>query len=196
MSELLKPRTATVVIYQGDDLETLGDLRREVDRAERRVEEQRRSGAPRRDGDEIPNTQPQRDAYDAFVEEAAGRAVTVTLRALGRRRFRDLVADHPPRTSTDEDGTETTHHEDAGYEVNADTFPMALLTFVDGDVRTITEPEFSTSAALRDFLDDVISEGDFTSLWTTAYFLNRSPGADPKVSRYSTTSLSSDATST
>jgi hypothetical protein len=195
MSELLKPRTATVVIYQGDDLETLGDLRREAERADRRVEEHRRSGAPRRDGDELPSAKPQKDAYDAFVAEAAERAVTVTLRALGRRRFRDLVADHPPRISKDDEGNETTHPDD-GYGVNAETFPMALLTFVDSDMRTITEPEFSTSAALREFLDDVISEGDFDSLWTTAYFLNRSPGADPKVSRYSTDSPSSVETLT
>ena len=102
----LKPRTATVVIYQGDDLATLADLRTAADIAERkadadlRVAQARaRVDGPRRAGDPTPEdpqiaydaaVKPSQDAYDAFVDEAAERATVVTLQAIGRKAFRSL----------------------------------------------------------------------------------------------------------
>lgn len=187
---ILKPRTASVVIYQGDDLARLSELKAEADRAERTVFAQRQSGAPQRGGDEVPTADAEKAAYDAFVHEAAERAVAVEVRALGRKAFRDLVADHEPRITKDAEGDEE-HPDDGVWGINVETFPMALLTYASGDVRTITAPEFSTSANLREFLDDEISDGDFEKLWQTAYMLNRSPGADPKARLYSTASQSS-----
>ncbi len=193
---ILKPRTATVPIYQGDDLERLADLRRTAEHAQRVVDEQARSGAPRRVGEEIASADAEKAAYDAFVAEAAERAVSVELRALGRKAFRELVADHEPRQVKDDEGKDVDHEDDAGWGVNTETFPMALLAYSDGEVRTITAPDFPSSAKVREFLDDEISEGDFDRLWQTAYYLNRAPGADPKASRYSAASQSSDSTST
>ena len=93
----LKPRTATIPIYQGDDAERLAELRMAVAVAERQAMQS--NGAPRRGGDSDPAEaiKAAQAAYDAFVDEAAERAVEVVVRSIGRRRFRDLVAAHPPR---------------------------------------------------------------------------------------------------
>lgn len=190
----IKPRTASVVIYQGDDLATLGELRQAAEVAGRQ------EGGGNRLGDAKPG-QDERDAYDAAVIEAAERAVTVEILAIGRKRFRDLLAEHPPRqvdaTTTGEDGNESTaketHPNDAGFEVNTATFSDALLTFIDGNVRTIAQPEFSTRAAVQAFLDDELADGDYESIWMAAYWLNRGPSADPLGSRYSSASQKSSA---
>lgn len=192
----IKPRTASLVIYQGDDLARLRDLRSAAEAASE-------SKGPRRGGDETPGAA-ERDAYDAFVEEAAERAVVVDLQAIGRRRFAELVADHPVRQvdqeTTDEDGKKhsgrVTHPDDAAFDVNTATFGLALAKYRDPEdpsVRTIVSPDF-TSKALQDFLDDDLSDGDFRDLWVTAYYLNRAPSADPKATLYSTGSPRSTAT--
>lgn len=202
----IKPRTAEVVIYQGDDLARLSELRQAAESARRAVaaHESATNDGSARMGD-APSAEAEQDAYDAFVDEAAERAVIVRVHAIGRRRFRDLMAAHPPReveaTRTDADGVERkvteTHEDDAPYDVNTDTFPDALLTFVDDDddtIRTIAAPEFASAAKRKAFVEDDLSDGDFETLWTTAYFLNRSPSADPKSVRYSTVSLRSTET--
>lgn len=180
MSTTIKPRTASVVIYQGDDLERLAELRRDVSVAERSEE-----GRSRRLGDGS-DAAAARDAFDAFVDEAAERAVEVEVTALKRRQFRSLMAEHPPRKVSGNDGEEI-HPDDAGYDVNVDTFSEAFLPL------SITAPTFDTPADRDDFLDG-LSEGDYERIFTTAYFLNRAPGGDPKATRYSPASLSSDAT--
>lgn len=213
----VKPRTTSIVIYQGDDLERLGELRREADIAERIAQEalddaERQSvGVSRRAGDPDPMVEaraafdaavkPSRDAYDTFVDEAAERALVVEVRAIGRRRFRQLLAEHPARTVTrkGDDGKETeeVHEDDRMFSVNADTFPSALLAYIDPDdmtVRTITAPDFKGRREVEAFLDDELAEGDFDKLWISAYYLNRNVGADPKAARYSTDSLRSSAT--
>ena len=188
----IKPRTTSVVIYQGDDLERLGELRREAEIAQRAVDEA--ADKPRRMGD-APTAQAERDAYDAFVEEAAERATVIEIRSIGRKRFRDLLADHPPRMVKDAEGKDVTHEDDSLFEVNMETFPDALLTYVSGDVRTIVAPTFPTSTDLREFVDNDLAYGDFDRLFTTAYMLNKAEGVDPKGTRYSSGIRSSDVTS-
>ena len=199
----LKPREAEVLIYQGDDLARLAELRQAAEVAQRRVERDEKS--PRRTGDEVPSADAERAAFDAFVEEAAKRAVVVRLRAIGRKRFRELVAEHPPRTVKvkrfTEDGKEYeedgSHPDDSMTDVNNETFPTALLTYVDEkdpSIRTIVEPEFPTKAALTRFLDDQITEGDFDTLWLTAFGANRGASGNPLDHRYSTGSRSSTET--
>ena len=196
----LKPREAEVLIYQGDDLARLAELRQAAEVAQRRVERDEKS--PRRTGDEVPSADEEKAAFDAFVEEAAKRAVVVRLRAIGRKRFRELVAEHEPRKVTvkriGEDGVEReveeTHPEDEMFGVNTSTFPDALLRFTDGDVRTIVEPEFPTKAARDAFLDDQLTEGDFDTLWVTAFGANRGSSGNPLDHRYSTGSRSSTET--
>lgn len=221
----IKPRTTSIVIYQGDDMATLAELRRAAenaqtfaDRAESELEAAREvAAADLRAGDSIEDAidardkaeaeaKERQDEYDAFLDEAAERAVTVVLHAIGRKRFRDLMSEHAPRKVKVKDDPEVEggepverevdHPDDAGYGVNTETFPMALLTFIDGEspeVRTIVEPEFSSVKAVRDFLDNDLAEGDFPGMWAAAYYLNRMPSADPKASRYSAERRSSAA---
>lgn len=178
---LLKPRTTSVVIYQGDDLERLAELRRAVTRAEAAA-----VGAPLRGGDEVPG-QVEKDAYDTFVDEAAGRAVQVDMQTIGSTRFADLMLAHPPRMVEAEDG-QVVHEDDEPFGVNTLTFGKALLSYRD-DKRTIVSPDLSDDD-LSEFLNDECSDGDVERLWTAAYYLNRTPGADPKDTRFSTSSLS------
>jgi hypothetical protein len=204
----LKPRSATVTLYQGDDMDRLAALQRAVGLAER-IAENGKSAA--RLGDVNQSVSEAQAAFDAFVDEAAERALTVEIRSIGRRRFRDLIAEHPPRMVkrkvTQErtlgeaeapppvDGPDEVEHEDdAGYGVNTETFPMALLCYRDGDTVTIAQPEFATKADVQRFVDDELAEGDYDQLWIAAYMLNRSPSRDPKALVYSTGSPSTDET--
>jgi hypothetical protein len=176
----LKPRSATKVLYQGDDMSRLAELDRAVKRAERQSSE----SAPRMgDSFEAAVTAAQRE-YDAFVDEAAARAVEVVVCSIGRRRFAELVDAYPPREidSEPDDKGEThkvEHPDDNGYGVNTATFPRALLTFRDGDYVTLTEPKFGSQREVEDFIDDELAEGDYEELWVIAYMLNRGPSGDP-----------------
>lgn len=198
---VLKPRTATVTLYHGDDLERLGELRREVRIAEVRVEQlQDRKDAtdatPLRidDDREVPESdlatllaeqERAEVAYDAFVDEAAERALAVHLAAIGSLRFNDLVCAHEPRTELDEDGKRQTVADDAEYGVNMTTFPRALLTFHDEESgrRTVAGPA-EVVDDMPDFIDDV-SAGDLDRLFEAAYWLNRARGIDPKATTFS-----------
>ena len=175
---ILKPRTAKVLIYHGDDMEHLAELKRAVVRAE--AEAERASGGPLRLGDLVPTADEERAAYDAAVDEAAARAVEVELTALGSERWRTLLTEHPARVGEDGKPVE----DDAQFGVNTETFPKALLLFRDEKKRTITGPELSDED-LREFIEDEVA-GDFEELWVTAYWLNKATGVDPRLGKYST----------
>ena len=185
---ILKPRTVSIPIYQGDDAERLAELRMAVAVAERQATQAQ--GGPRRGGDPSPSedVKAAQDAYDAFVDEAAERAAEVVVRHIGSRRFRELVAGHPPRMVKDAEGNDVVHDDDTDYDVNIETFPRALLTFAEAGedgIRTIVSPEFKSRKALEDFLDDELSDGILTQIFVTAYWHNRSGATDPKEFRYS-----------
>lgn len=181
----LKPRSATVVIYQGDDLEVLADLRRKVEIAKRHAEA---ASMTARAGDDDESVKAAEANYDAAVDDAAERALVIELRHIGKRRWRDLLVAHPPREVEGEDGKKVTHEDDAGFEVNTETFPDALVSFIDGDVRTIhaLSDETPSPGRLRDLLDDELAEGDFERVWHTAFWLNKAPGGDPAMGKFST----------
>lgn len=202
----LNPRRATVVLYQGDDLDRLTELRRIKDAAERRAEADEPEVAARF-GDDEPTEKtalPEQIAYDRAVDEARERALTVVIDTIGRTALRDLIAAHPPRrvqSRPGEDGAtvEVDHPEDAGYEVNTSTFPEALLCYFDdsdpdGIVQTIAEPKFPTTAARTRFVNRELSDGDFERLWTLALLRNRTPSFNPKDLGYGSGSMTSDAT--
>lgn len=194
----IKPRQTHVVIYQGDDVERLSELQSAARLARARMDEhrQRVQGGAARLGDGPPDPGPAEEAYDAFVTEAAERAVEVQIRALGRSRWRDLFDEHPPRMVTkiiDGEEQSVEHPDDEPFGVNTKTFPDKLLAYDHDGVATIVEPTFPTAAARQAWLDD-LSAGDFDKLWATAYYLNTSLGADPKASRYSNGARNSDET--
>lgn len=165
MSVTVKPQTETVLLYQGDDLARLRELKRAVDEAGR-------SDIPLLQGEVAP-VDAARDAHNEFVEEAKTRATTVVLQALGRKRWRSLVSEHPPRKDNDAD---------EAVGINEDTFAEALLAYVnpdDIDERTIVEPVFATTAEREKFLDR-LSDANVERLYVVAFALNRQFGEDPK----------------
>lgn len=213
------PRKTSILIYDGSDFERLSELRRAVTIAERKVAQEkadleRAQDQPRRMGDDEVSdaevvaaeaaVEAARVAYDAAVDEAAERAEEWELEAIGHGEWRDLLAKHPPRKVTvevpaegDEPATsrEVTHpDDDEPWLVDTSTFGKALLhyrhTDEDGDTfRTVTKPDLD-EAGLRRRIKR-LSDGEFESLWTTAYLLNKGGIADPKASRYGTTPTSS-----
>jgi hypothetical protein len=198
---LLKPRTATVVLYQGDDMERLTDLRRAADAAEIQAHADLQSAThmPKRLGDEAPieafreAVQPTRAALNAFIDEAAERAVEIQIQAIGSTRFMDLVLAHPPR-QVQVDGKTVDHPDDAAFAdyllhygiedgaVNTATFPKALLKHREGR-RTIVDPDLSEED-LAEFLDEECSAGHIDEMWRVAYLLNRAVTVDPKGARF------------
>lgn len=198
---VLKPRTATVVLYQGDDMERLAELRRDADHAEVQAHADLQSAAraPKRGGDEEPieafreAVRSTRDALNAFIDEAATRAVEVRLQAIGSTRFAELLLAHPPR-KVQVDGKTVDHEDDAAFAdylsqfgifdgaVNTATFPKALLKHREGR-RTIVDPDLS-DVDLAEFLDEECAEGDIDKMWRSAYLLNRAVAVDPKDGKF------------
>lgn len=190
---LLTPRTATVLVYQGDDAARLAELYRAVLRAETRVEEAKLE--PARSGDELPTSDAEKAAYDAAVDVAAERALEVVVTTIGPQRFRKLLSEHPPRTEV-VDELEQVVEDDQEYHLNTETFPRALLAYRDEDrpdIRTISEPHVDLEQLLE-FLDNEISDGDFERLWNRAYLINASPGADDALGKFSPGTADSPAT--
>lgn len=197
-----KPHTITVPMYDGDDWERLNDLRRRVSIAEAKARTET-AGSVRRVGDDLiePDDHPDvieaRAAYEAFVDEAADRAEMWVLAPIGHGEYRELLKAHPPRTEKDDEGKESVHAEDAQHGFNTETFPTALLSFVDEDddeIRTILEPEFATAAERKRALKR-LSSGEFDTLWIRADGLNQKVAIDPKdLVTWSTSTPASDET--
>ncbi|HET7689336.1 MAG TPA: hypothetical protein VFK41_03090 [Nocardioidaceae bacterium] len=177
---LLKPRTRTVPLFQGDDRVRITELQQAVEAAVTR-EGLRRVG----DGSE---TLTAAEEYDAFVLEATGRAVKVELQQLRHKLWRKLVLANPPRDDEEDD-------KEYGFDIDA--MAEALLPYVDDEdpeQRTIISPQFETREALQEFIDD-LSHGDFQRLYSAAYLLNVDSGGDPKADMSSRLARISDATS-
>lgn len=194
---------ATIPIYADDDFERMAELGREVKIAERNLEAARqRAGAAQfslRVGDDHPDAvriaeealEVARVAFNEFVDEASERAEMWVLKPIGHEEFRELLRLHPPRKvkSSEGDGQkEATHPDDDGWDVNTESFPKALLLFVDPEDeehRTILEPEFSSVAAMNKRVKR-LSSGEFETMWTTALMANKGGVSDPKLAKFST----------
>lgn len=153
----IEPRLWKHTILQGDDEEKLRELRAAVQRAKPSA-----NTPPRTLGEPDPHEAAVQAAND-FADEAEGRGVTVTLRAVGRKKWRELVEAHPPRDGDKEDGK-------AG--VNLDAFAEALVP------ACIAGPTFS-EGEMADFLD-ALTPAQFDLLALAAWNLHKNLGADPK----------------
>ena len=172
----VQPRTATVVIFQGDYADRIRFLEQ---RAEAAREAQ--GASPRRVG-ETPEYLSIAEEHDALVREAEESALRVTVQALRRSSWKSLVAKHPPREG---------NKGDASVGVNEDEFKDALVPFVnegDAEDRTIVD---GISADDLDRLSDV----DFDRIYYTAFALNRGAVSSVgKANLYSRMSQQSDET--
>lgn len=189
----------SITIYDGDDHQRLAELQATVAQAHRNHELAKLSGTRRVGDDTSPAAATA--ALEAFITEAAERAEEIVVNAIGRTDFRELRLAHPPRKVTetvDGEDVEVTHPEDAEpWNVNTETFPLALLMFVDPEdstIRTITTPALE-QAALRRYLTKELTEGQFDQAWTTAFYLNTTSAPDPKAFLNSVSRLASSGSS-
>lgn len=170
MSTTLKPRTIDVLLMQGDDLaaqeKMLAELQRHI-----------AGTAPTRANAETTLAEATRK-YDEFMDAAVERGITLTVTAIPRRRYRALVADHPPRPDNEAD---------AEYGFNVDTFPDAL-------VPECIANEFP-SIADRDALLDSLSDGQWNRVSSAAVAVNQGDILDPKARLSSAPASTSDETS-
>lgn len=199
---MIKPRTARVVIYQGDDLARLAELDAAVetsDETAKRAEKASNGIRLMTDADPAAEAkaahEKKKAERDAFAEAAQSRGVAVVLHALPRKEWRRLVTEHPAR---DRDA----HPED--YPIgpcNIETMPDALLpksicrdehcpTCVDMEQRSTIEGD------LVEFLESLADADYYDSLFWTAWTLNRGAvTADPTLRLGSAPSQTSVATS-
>ena len=187
----------TVPIYADGDRERLRELEAAVEVAKRNAKA--KAGVSARGGDAVPDAEvtAAEAAFDAFVDEAASRAEGWGLDHIGFREFRKLLKDHPPRTTieTAPDGStkEKTDPIDEAWGVNTEEFPEKLLLFVDEE-----DPEIRTVVELKQGNVNIaknaeklrkrvrrLSEGQFDSLWTQAFLLNKAGVNNPKLERFS-----------
>lgn len=176
MTSKIEARTAVVTIYGGDVLDRIRHLERQAEAARDAAEDTPRTL------DELPEYLTLAAEHDALVKEAEANALHVKVQALGRRRWRQLCEEHPPRKAGP-NVTDRQAREDAAAGVNEDTFRDALVPL------SIVEPDLT-----EDDLD-ALADVDYERLYLTAFALNRAPATDPKASLVSRLTQTSDATS-
>jgi hypothetical protein len=165
---IVEPRTSVVTIYQGDYLDRIRHLEAKHEAA---LESEK--SATRLLSNEIVSTEIATE-HEALVEEAEGSALHVRVKALGRKQWRELVSEHPPRKDD---------RSDVALGFNVESFKDVLV------------PVSIVSPALTDDDLDALSDADFDRLALAAIALNRSSDDSPKVlGRVSLTSQQSDET--
>lgn len=190
----LEPETYPVVLFQGGDLARIDELMADVANAIAMAEQ----GGPKTLDETDDEAAKAAKRHDKFVAEATKRAVTVQCQVLNRRRWRSLLAEHPPRKKVekvkDEDTGETTEEEvtepdDRVYGFNTETMADDLVP------AAIAPGQFDTPADRDEFLDG-LSDRQFSKLYSAAVKHNWGGLPDPKADLSSRVRRLSAATST
>lgn len=134
-----------------------GDLIAEHERAERELEQAKKTQTDSLAGSGVGRIVERIEALEAEMRE---RTYDFRLRALPRHEFRALMAAHPPRR--DEDGL---NKEDAPLGVNRETFFPAMIR------AAVVDPELD-EAEWTDLLDARLTDYQFQDLAWTAWALN------------------------
>lgn len=174
-----QPRTMKVTLYQGDWQDRVDKARRAAEVADRS-----KGSEVRTMGEEPEHIRLARE-HDAIKAEAeAEGAVVVTIQAVHRNAWSELLESNPPRTG--EEYPEHVREGDAALGVNDTALGEAL---VPKSIAAISDPDMTV-----DDLLDGISSAQFDLLYGAAFALNRGTGSDPKDAPSLTPSLSSGAT--
>jgi hypothetical protein len=171
---IFKPRTATLPLYGGDYQQRVYDLEQQLDAAEERAK--KAQDGPRLLSEESEVERLTREHDELVAEAERDGRIVVTVQALRREQWNDLVQAHPPRT--DESVPEDRRKGDEAVGVNEDTFAPALLSFDRDGRATIVDtgdPDLSVAELLRE-----ISDVQFQMLYALAFSVNRSLGSAPK----------------
>lgn len=193
-----EPRTMKVTLYQGDWQQRVDEARNAAFVAENALAEARKKaekpGGPRLLTDDSPEAavaaaQAEYDRLAAVADDLKDQAeaegsVVVTLKALGRKRWNELVMANPPRT--DESIPEAIRKNDAEFGVNDDAMGDAV---VPESIVHIEGVDMVPAA-----FADVVSSAQFALLYGAAFALNRGTGFDPKGASRMTPSRSSSVT--
>lgn len=147
MGITMNKRTTKTTLYQGDDLDRLGELRQTADALK---------PGPLSTGTEDGEYAAAEQAYTDFHAEAKTRAVVIEMEPLDRKPYQQMVLEHPPRE--DNDG-------DRAVGVNESTFAEPLV------MACIVGPEMS-DAEKQAFLDS-LTFGQFDTLYQDAFAINR-----------------------
>lgn len=108
-------------------------------------------------------------------EDARSKNRVVTLRALGRQKWRELKTQHPVRISTDDNAVdEETAKGDRLAGLNTDSVEDDLV------FAAISEPKFDSREAYDRWANEDISEGEFQMLLRDAWSLVNVAQVDPK----------------
>ncbi|UUW88403.1 hypothetical protein [Pimelobacter simplex] len=189
----------TIPIYADGDLDRLTEARQAVAVAERRAQEAQ--AHPRRLGDNVdPDAEvtAAQAAYDKLIDAAAESAEEWIVDSIGHEDWRELVAAHPARKvqGTGDEAADVTHPDDEEWGVNVETFPKALLMWVDpedDEHRTVLKAGDIELVGLSRRIKR-LSMGQFETLWVTAFMLNTAGVNDPKATRFSPSVPRSDET--
>lgn len=162
---MFTPRMFEVPLYGGD-------YQQRIARSEAKVRDAEKRGPtrPRLAHETTTEAENLLAEHNALVAEAeADGCARVTLRALGRKHWNQLVSDHPPRSG--ESVSVKVRESDAEVGVNDETFSEALL------IASVSAVSDQTTTA--DLLDQV-SSAQYDLLYRTAFALNRDGGPAPK----------------
>lgn len=164
-------QTLRRVFPDGDYPQRLNDLWAAIESADK---DQRNGNTPDLlEGEDSPFDElvAQYAALKAEAEaDAEEKRRAVTLRAVGRGKWRELKAKHPART--DGDAEEVKGDRLAG--VNTDTVGDDLL------YASVQEPMFSSRGDFDEWLDETLTQGEFNILLRDAWGLVNGAQFDPK----------------
>lgn len=166
-------QTVTRVIPDGDYPARLTQL---YNAAMQAAEDERENPPKTLNGQKLPSEElaEEHAALRAEAEEdARSKRRVVTLRALGRAKWRELKKAHPVRIEGDGVDAETAK-QDRLAGINTDTVEDDLVFF------SISEPKFADRADYDAWANDEISEGEFQMLLRDAWSLVNIAQVDPK----------------
>jgi hypothetical protein len=150
------PERTLPVCMRGDLVAEFEDLNRQLEEAEETRDNSLDAGS------EVAEIL---DRIKALQDQMKTETYVFRLRALPRRAYRALMADHPPRRITNSEGEDKIHEQDQFPGVNAETFFEPLLR------ASIIDPELDEPTWLM--LLDRLTDRQFEDLALTAFLLNR-----------------------
>ncbi len=151
------PEKTVQICLRGDLVADFEELERQLEEAQ----EARDNSDSLDSGAEVAELSEKIEALRAEMKE---ETYSFRLRALSRRAYRALIAEHPPRKVVDTEGKESIHDSD-GFGFNTDTLLEPLLRMA------LIDPEL-TSSQFDDLLDR-LTDRQFDDLASAAWLLNR-----------------------
>lgn len=166
MSITYTPPTEVVHLYLADDLERIQELVANLSGAINQHALDPETPAMPATLDEVPDETPDErkiaaKAHDDFVTEAAERATKIRIQAMGRKKWRALKDEHPPRLVDDTDQPRV--EDSIGF--NTDSMADDLVP------ASIAPDQFESDDERDDFLDS-LTDQDFNRIYSAAVRLN------------------------